>query len=295
MSRVYEALRRAERENNTTPVSELRHGSEAVLAPCAVERQEVKPALDLGKIARHPWKPLEASFPTLQNRGTGVEEFRALRSRIDQLRIQGPLKTILVSSAIPAEGKTFVAANLAMSMARNTVYRVLLIDGDLRRGTLHNLLTAPNSPGLADYLTGTAELTNIMQCNLLKEEGNAGASHSISNITFIPAGHCGDNSSEVVASHRMRDLIANLSPHFDWIVIDSPPVLAVTDAVELARVVDGVLLVARGGSTKFEVAQRAQAAFSNSRILGFVLNAVKEVPRSHYYSYYYGGEEGERR
>jgi Mrp family chromosome partitioning ATPase len=91
----------------------------------------------------------------------------------------------------------------------------------------------------------------------------------------------------------MEDLIATLSPYFDWILIDSAPVLAVTDAVELARAADAVLLVARGASTPFEVAQRAQTAFSNSRILGFVLNAVKEAPRngSYSYYYYYGGYE----
>ena len=105
---------------------------------------------------------------------------------------------------------------------------------------------------------------------------------SISNLTFIPAGKCGDNSSELVANHRIEELIATLSPHFDWILIDSPPVLAVTDAVELARAADAVLLVARGASTPFDVAQRAQAAFSNSRILGFVLNAVKDAPRGGY-------------
>ena len=92
----------------------------------------------------------------------------------------------------------------------------------------------------------------------------------------------------------MRDLLAVLAPHFDWIVIDSPPVLAVTDAVELARAADAVLLVARGAETPLDVAQRTQAAFNNSRILGFVLNAVKKVPHHHSYSYYYGREAGQR-
>ena len=84
-----------------------------------------------------------------------------------------------------------------------------------------------------------------------------------------------------------------VSPHFDWIVIDSPPVLAVTDAVELARAADAVLLVARGASTPYDVAQRTQAAFSNSRILGFVLNDIKDAPRSgsYNYNYYYGEPE----
>jgi Mrp family chromosome partitioning ATPase len=95
-----------------------------------------------------------------------------------------------------------------------------------------------------------------------------------------------------VANHRIEELIAAISPHFNWILIDSAPVLAVTDAVELARAADAVLLIARGASTPYDVAQRAQATFSGMRILGFVLNDTKEIPRrGSHYSYYYGGTE----
>jgi Mrp family chromosome partitioning ATPase len=118
---------------------------------------------------------------------------------------------------------------------------------------------------------------------------DAGMARSISNLTFIPAGTGGDNSSELVANRRIEELIAILAPHFDWILIDSPPVLAFADAIDLARAADAVLLVARGSSTPYDVAQRAQAAFSSSRILGFVLNAVKDVPPNASYSYYYYG------
>jgi Mrp family chromosome partitioning ATPase len=91
----------------------------------------------------------------------------------------------------------------------------------------------------------------------------------------------------------MEKLVAALAPHFDWILIDTPPALAFSDAIDLARAADAVLLVARGATTTYDVAQRAQAAFSNSRILGFVLNAVKNAPRnaSYYYGYYYGERE----
>ena len=123
-----------------------------------------------------------------------------------------------------------------------------------------------------------------------KTAGDAGAD-IISNLTFIPSGKSSDNSSELVANHRIEELIAILAPHFDWILIDSPPILAVADSIDLARAADAVLLVARGASTSYDVAQRAQAAFKNSRILGFVLNAVKDVPPHSAYSYYYGKEE----
>ena len=181
---------------------------------------------------------------------------------------------------MPSEGKSFVAANLAMSLARNSVNNILLIDGDLRRPTLHNLLGAPNALGLSEYLEGTRGIA-LTSCSAtaLQNAGNASVG-SISNLTFIPSGKCSDNSSELVANHRIEELIAAASPYFNWIVIDSPPVLAVTDAVELARAADAVLLVARGASTPYDVAQRAQAAFGNSRILGFVLNAVKRCSRA---------------
>lgn len=291
MSRIYEAIQRADRERSTAKEPEPRHFTEAVIASRVVELPEAKADLDLGNITRHPWKPSIASLPALSNRGASVEQFRSFHSRIDQFRMQFPLKTILISSGMPGEGKTFVAANLALSMARSTVSSVLLIDGDLRRGSLHNLLGAPNAPGLAEYLAGTAELTSIMQRTLAPEKADDGAMRGISCITFIPAGLCADNSSGVDVSSRMKDMIAILSPHFDWIVIDSPPVLAVTDAVELPRAADAVVLVARSEATPLDVAQRTQAAFSNSRILGFILNAVKKAPRHSSYSYYYGGEE----
>jgi capsular exopolysaccharide synthesis family protein len=205
------------------------------------------------------------------------------------------LKTILIASGMPSEGKSFVAANLAMSMARNSVNNILLIDGDLRRPTLHNLLGAPNTPGLSDYLEGTVGLIDIMQRYRSPETAEDAGADIISNLTFIPSGKSSDNSSELVANHHIEELIATVSPHFNWIVIDSPPVLAVTDAVDLARAADAILLIAREASTRYDVAQRTQAAFSNSRILGFVLNAVKEAPRknSYDYGYYYYHSESE--
>lgn len=291
MSRIFEALQRADLERKAA----LRTKDELFAEPAAIAAEaEASPAGEslLPAASQHAWKPAIASFPTLADHGSGVEQFRSLRSRIYQARLEGPIKTLLISSGMPAEGKSFVAANLAMSLARNSVTNILLIDGDLRRPTLHSLLGAPNEPGLTEYLSGTAELSDILQCDQNPRPGETAGPASISNLTFISAGKCGDNSSELVAHHRMAELIAALSPHFDWILIDSPPVLAVTDAVELSRVADGVLLIARGALTPFDVAQRTQATFNKSRILGFVLNDLKEMPRRgyNYYDYYRGRE-----
>jgi capsular exopolysaccharide synthesis family protein len=292
MSRIYEALQRADLERRAAQELEVEQPPEPETAPDIEEQPPARAFVVLENIVPHPWSPEIASFPTLADRGAGVEQFRSLRSRIYQARYEAPLKTILVSSGMPSEGKTFVTANLAMNLARNSMNNILLIDGDLRRPTLHTLLGAPNLPGLSEYLAGTAELNAIMQRDGKSKTAGAATVASASNLTLIPAGKCGDNSSELVANHRIEELVATLSAHFDWILIDSPPVLAVTDAVDLARAADAVLLVVRGGSTPFNVAQRTQATFSNSRILGFVLNDVKDPPRkgSYYYNYYGGPE-----
>jgi capsular exopolysaccharide synthesis family protein len=227
------------------------------------------------------------SLPTLADRGESIEQFRGLRSQIYQFLDQDPLKTILVSSGMPAEGKSFVVTNLAMSLARNKNHNVLLIDADLRKPSLHTILGAPNVPGLAEYLAGAAEVNDILQRNQNPSIVEVGGLRNIPNITFISGGVGGDNASELVANHRIEELIATLSPHFDWILVDSPPVLAFADAIDLARAADAVLLVARGATTPYDVAQRTQAAFSNSRILGFVLNAVKDAPHNSSYYYHY--------
>lgn len=312
MSRIHEALQMADRERKNSPASatpdlaaafpglppDAHDDFPASFSPAAPARSDARQdaypapgALNLHDIRQMPWTPSKIAFPTLEERGETVEQFRGLRSRIYELRYQDPLKTILVSSGMPAEGKTFVAANLAVSLARNKNNGIVLIDADLRRPSLNNILGAPNTPGLSEYLAGSADLKDILQRSQPAAPGKA--ANSIPNLYFIPAGVGGDNSSELVAGHRVEELIAQLSAHFDWIIIDTPPVLAFADAVDLARAADAVLLVARGASTPFDVAQRAQAAFANSRLLGFVLNAVKDAPKNGSY-YYYGSYGADR-
>jgi protein-tyrosine kinase len=287
MSRIYDALQRADIERQAAQGKDAAENAEPYFVSGSEDLPPIEAGVSLENTVLHSWKPSLVSLPTLGDRGEGIEQFRGLRSQIYQFRDQNPLKTILVSSGMPAEGKTFVAANLAVSLARNRNNTVLLIDADLRRPALHAILGAPSAPGLAEYLAGAAEVSDILQRNENPRVVEAGIMHAIPDLAFIPSGAGGDNSSELVANHRIEELVAALSPHFDWILIDSPPVLAFADAIDLARAADAVLLVARGATTPFDVAQRAQAAFANSRILGFVLNAVKDAPRrtSYYYDY----------
>jgi len=246
-------------------------------------------------VAQYAWKPFVPSFPTMAKKGQALEQFRSLRSHIYQARNDNPLKTLLISSGMPSEGKSFVVANLAVSLARNSPDKILLIDGDLRHPSLHLLFGAPNEHGLSDYLAGNCEWQAVMQrCSASKSNGSNGAP-DLSNLTFIPTGTLHENASELIANPRINDLLAEAAASFDWILIDSPPVLVFSDAVDLSRAVDAVLLVARGAVTTYQVAQRAQTMFANSRILGVVLNDIKNPPRQDsYYYYYYGKREAKK-
>jgi capsular exopolysaccharide synthesis family protein len=289
MSQIYEALERAENERQTDTRFAPATPVENVPVATTADSDTLANRAFFEHIGRRSWTPSQLHLPTLADSGAAVEQFRSLRSSLYQMRDQVPLKTIVVSSGMPGEGKTFVAANLAISLARNNERPILLVDADLRRPSIHRLIGACESPGLNQYLSGSILLPGILQrlgdSALASEPGI----RALSNLALIPAGPHGENQSpELVGNQRMEELITALSPHFSWIIIDSPPALAVTDAVDLARTADGVLLVARGAATPFRVAQRAQAAFNNVRVLGFVLNAVKHVRHNESYYYYRG-------
>src|ERR1039458_6362014 len=185
MSRIHEALQKAYRERMTLPTLKNDQLHEPTITSALEESPLFKSDLALQHIARHPWKPDIPSLPTLTDRGVGVEQFRSLRSHIYQAHYEAPLKTILVASGMPSEGKSFVAANLAMSLARNGVNNILLIDGDMRRPTLHNLLGAPDSPGLSDYLEGSVDVMDVMQRDCGAETSEGESAGIVSNLTFI--------------------------------------------------------------------------------------------------------------
>ncbi len=204
----------------------------------------------------------------------GAEKFRTLRSRLYQIAAAQPIKRILLTSSVPEEGKTFIAANLALSIIRQPERRVLLIDADLRASRLHVVLGAPNDAGLSDYLQSAIEETSVIQ---VAKEGN---------FCFIPGGSQVSNPSELLHSDRMKALLDKLTPMFDWIILDSPPAIAVHDASILADMCDGVLFVVKAGQTDFELAERASSEFRDKNLLGVVLNRVEK--NESYGDYYYG-------
>lgn len=304
MSRIHEALKRAAQERN----AQLAARSGPDLVDLAVETSSVDafrtPVEELPEIrrdsrstgrgaehtpfdelvkycARGNWKVDARSsvFSTERNDFVVAEKFRTLRSRLYQIAAVQPLRSIVITSSLPAEGKTFVASNLALSFVRQQDRRVLLIDSDLRASTLHLQLGATEKPGLTDYLRGNVSEPNVIQVG---PEGN---------LCFIPGGSDVTNPSELLHSDRMKQLVERMSHIFDWVILDSPPAVAVHDASILADMSDGVLLVVRAGSTDFEIAEKAASEFREKKLLGVVLN---RVDRSEAYGAYYYGYSGER-
>ena len=316
MSKIYEALRQAEADRSkngsiqsgsATATEEIAHESiEPVAAPSvfrtqmtpiALRDEAAKPVqvlepridadsiVDLSRVPLVEWNPSLVRLPALDAQGPAVEQFRSLRSRMQEFRDLNSLKSVLVSSGLPQEGKSFVACNLAVSLARHKSARVLLIDGDMRRATLHDILGAPITPGLTEYLAGNASIVEVMQRATHQSNGSP-IPAGLASLTFIAAGKEHDNAADLSGNRRFQQMIAAVSPHFDWIVVDSSPVNLVSDGVNLARACDAVLLVARGGVTRYEVAQRAVAELKASKILGLVLNAVVNPPfAGGYYGY----------
>lgn len=306
MSRIYEALQKAESEKKVErqpgeprlPADEqadvpaavtLPYDEPAIFAGAAAEEpvrvHELGGGLNLGAIASLPWNPSIDRLPALLERGPAVEQFRSLRSRVYEARDIRSLKSILVSSGLPQEGKSFVSANLALSLARHKSSKVLLIDGDMRRYTLHELLGTESHPGLAEYLAGKASAEQVMQ-RMADGAAPTSVNHILSNLTFIPGGNGGDKAADLSGNPRFGELLRLAAPYFDWIIVDSSPVVPVSDGVNLARSCDGVLLVARAGVTKYAVAQRAASELRSANVLGFVLNAMVENPQtSSYYGY----------
>ncbi|MGH9407498.1 MAG: tyrosine-protein kinase family protein [Terriglobia bacterium] len=210
-------------------------------------------------------------------RTPGSEEFRTLRSRLDLVRERQPLQTLLVTSPMAGDGKTFVAANLAQVIVWQRERHVLLIDADLRSPRLHRALGVPSAPGLSDYLAGKVDEFAVVKRGPLE------------NFFFIPSGTAASNASELIASGKFRTLLKRLAVAFDWIIIDSPPVIPISDARLTAEYCDGVLLVLRSGETAGDLAQVAHREFRGKSFVGVILNQVD--PHSTY-GYGYSYEKG---
>lgn len=298
MSRIHDALRKIEQEKAAGRIRT--NDALSSQAPVSAEPQTSGPVpgtmtaalgdlrvlesrletMDLGralgeKTTRPAWIPDRKTMLLFDRRKVivGLEEFRTLRSHLDLIGRQQPVRKLLVTSPLPSEGKTFIAANLSQVVVRQPERRALLVDADLRSPHLHNFLGAPDKPGLADYLMGSSDEFSIIQ------RGPA------DNFFFIPAGTRVPNPSELIGNGRLSKLLELLEPAFDRIILDSPPALPVADTKLLAGFCDGVLLVVLAGSTLFPLAQKALQQFPEERRLGVVINQAdtSETYGSRYY------------
>jgi capsular exopolysaccharide synthesis family protein len=216
-----------------------------------------------------------------------AEAFRNLRTSIDFSSLDRPARTLLVTSPLPTEGKTFTAANLAVVLAQSGK-SVALVDTDLRRPMVHRLAGLSKEPGLT-----TALLSPDQRPYVLRSTG-------IDGLQVVTSGSRAPNPAELLASHRFQEFVSWLTGEVDVVVFDSPPVLAVTDAAVLANLVDGTLLVVDCGETRRPAAMQAVERLTSvgGTVLGVVLNRLSASRNGHYYYYYYYGDgdrSGKRR
>lgn len=294
MSRIHEALKKAEQERAATqggsvqpnfataPVAEPPVFSETPVAHAGPAHPGMPAfaspfSIDtlLARCPQTEWKPDMGTmlFMNGDDSARGTEEFRTLRSRLYHLREKMTLKTLLVTSALPKEGKSFTAANLAQVIVRQHGRRALLIDGDLRGPRLHLMLGTAPGPGLSEYLLGKNDEFSIIQRGPME------------NLFFIPSGTGIEDPAELVGNGRLKILLQRVEPLFDWIIVDSPPAVLVSDASLLAKACDGVLMVVRSNSTPSDVARKARLEFPDQALVGVVLNGTSAdtVPYDRYY------------
>jgi len=200
-----------------------------------------------------------------------AEAFRLLGVRLRDLSRTRPLRKILITSTIPQEGKTTVAANLACTLGRTTQQKVLLLEGDVRRPALSQMLGFQSKPGICEWLRGDEKLTNCI--NFLEEAG----------VWVIPAGRSPQNPLEVLQSSRLNALMTQLTDWFDCVIIDSPPMLPLADTSVWMRLADGIILVARQGVTQKKELQRGLEAIDPQKMIGALLNCSQNQTLSHYY------------
>jgi capsular exopolysaccharide synthesis family protein len=258
MSKMYKALQKAEKERKAT-VKSIAAQKRTIPSRKSVPRRrdDRKPS------AR---KPDVSSMYLTGPHAVAVEEFRKLRTIIFQASITKPMQAILVTSAVPSEGKTTVASNLALAISHGVREHAVFIDCDLRNSHSTPLIKESGPLGLSDYLMGKLDPTK-----LIVKTGN-------SKLSVLPSGSMTSNPAELVGSEKMRNLVRALKSHYahGYLIIDSPPIMLTTEPIILSEMVDGIILVVRAAKTPH-------------KILGIVFNQ-SEVKHSYhsssYYSYY---------
>lgn len=296
MSYIFEALQRAEAERsggslpaNPASVADLLQGVEQ-----EIERKQLRSELPAASkpTSAAPVSPEPGSFASARvitpalaadsrlvclsdQGGLPAEKFRVLGLKLRHLRERRKLKRIVVTGSIPEEGKSLISANLALNQSRSKILHTVLIDGDLRRPELASRFGFGRSlPGLSEALRGERDLSDVVY----KIEG--------SGLWFIPAGVTPENPIEVMQSGRLQQLLEQLETFFDWMIIDTPPVLPLADTPLWMKLADGVLLVIREGVCDKKQLARAVEVIDPSTMLGVVVNSCRSNEQKYYYARY---------
>jgi capsular exopolysaccharide synthesis family protein len=296
MSHIFEALQRAETERSGANASAVPESVAELLERAAAPQSGVvnapattlpttpeketpeSPAAEL-LLAAQPVTPVlgpDSRLVCLTDQGSlAAEKFRVLGLRLRTLREKRPLKRIVITSTIPEEGKTMTAANLALNQSRSKILKTVLIDGDLRRPSLADRFGLSRSlPGLAECLQGEKKLEEVFY--KLRN----------TNLYLVPAGLPPENPLELMQSGRAAEVLTRLGNVFDWVIIDSPPVIPLADTSFWMKLSDGVLLVAREGVTEKKPLKRALEIIDRSTLLGVVVNSCSSSDHKNYYQRY---------
>jgi len=286
MSRVHDALRRAEQrvaapgEAVGSPGAPPQGAQTVGLAEgrvlAGVAAAAVVPGV-LGQVQEIPYTPapegllLDLSRP----QDAPSEEFRSLRTRLNHLQNLQPIHSVVITSPSPAEGKSFTAANLALAESQLAGSSTLLADFDFRRPVIHNLFQIERAPGVTDFLLGNAPLPIAMR----KIAGT--------NLYVMPAGTAVKNPLELLSLREVKSLFEDLPKLFNWVILDSPPLLFSADANLLGTLTDGTVLVVRIGSTTIDMVTRAMQSLCENNVLGVVVNGARAGELYSKYTYYY--------
>jgi len=207
-----------------------------------------------------------------------LEQYRNLAATLHHAQVDRGIKVVMVASALGGEGKTLTAVNLALTLSGSYRREVLLIDGDMRRPSIHSIFQVPNDVGLSNALKADAQRkVSVIEIS--------------EHLSVLPSGPPAVDPMNLLTSERIRTLLLQAAARYDWVIIDTPPVGLLTDANLLAAMVDVSVLVVRAGMAPHRLIQRAAETLGRDRIIGVVLNAVdpKRADAPHYYpGYYYG-------
>jgi exopolysaccharide/PEP-CTERM locus tyrosine autokinase len=283
MGKFFDALKKAETSRGSS-VAEQDIKRIEQIPPARIEKLRLDTESSSGAPAKHSLPERREIDPhlvcLLEPRSPAAERFKMLRAKIfcEEQVCRG--RTILVTSAQPLDGKSFIAANLAVSIAQGLNDYALLVDCDLRQPSLHTMFGFKSLRGLSEYLQETTSLEPILQ------------KMSLRKLTLLPAGKIPPNPAELMSSEKMRHLIGELKDRYPdrYIIMDTPPATIAAETSSLSTMVDGVLLVVRSDKSQRQAIEHAVSTMAPEKIVGIVLNCSDQMHKRYnkYYDRYYG-------